>query len=392
MDIFILGNVLIMVAAFVCWGLLYLAFKRTFVLFIGSVFLFVIAIIACFGYTVGQKGLVHLIWAVPISIAMILSSYYLLSKKVKEPIQHLTKVVKVMSKKDLTVNVDKKYFNEKYEIKEIVESIQELINTNRVLMSNLDDNSSNLLNSSSQVNSSSHTISNGATEQASGIEEISSSIEEMTANIQNNSDNAQESKSICLNANKQLSHSNSGIENAVKLMDKINSEVKIVNEIAGQTNILALNASIEAAKAGAAGKGFAVVASEVRKLAELSGESAQHITQLANEGVKIVNEVMEDIGKLNEETTKSSDLVTEVAAASKEMNIGAVQINTSIQELSKVVQENAASSEELSATSQSLHETARSLADIVRAYTYKETQIINMMENKGESKSKFKTA
>ena len=388
MDIFILGNSLIMLAGVLCWFLLYLAFKRTFVLFIGSVFLFIIASIACFGFTVGVKGLIHLIWAVPVAIPMILGGYYILSKKVKEPIQHLTEVVKKMSQKDLTTNVDKKYLKEQFEIKEIVSSIQALINTNRDLMSNLDESSTNLLNSSSHINSSSQTINNGATEQASGIEEISSSIEEMTANIQNNSNNAQESKKITNNANEQLSISNKAVAEAVLLMDKINAEVSAVTQIAGQTNILALNASIEAAKAGAAGKGFAVVATEVRKLAELSGISAQQITQLAKEGVEKINQILEEINSVNNETSRSSELVSEVAAASQEMNIGANQINSSIQELSKVVQENAASSEELSATSHSLLETAEKLSDIVRSYEYKETQIINIDRKAKKKQSK----
>lgn len=391
MDIFILGNVLIMLAAVLCWGLLYMAFKRTFVLLIGSIFLFVIASIACFAFTVGQKGLIHLAWAVPVAIVMILSSYFLLSKKVKDPIQHLTHVIKLMSNKNLTVNIDPKYFNEKYEIKEIVDSMQALIVSNRGLMSNLDTSSTTLLNSSAHINSSSQSISNGATEQASGIEEISSSIEEMTANIQNNSDNAQESKNISLNANKQLSSSYKGVEEAVVLMNKINAEVGAVTQIAGQTNILALNASIEAAKAGAAGKGFAVVATEVRKLAELSSESAKQITELAKEGVSKVNQVMAEIGKLDKETSRSSELVSEVAAASQEMNIGANQVNSSVQELSKVVQENAASSEELSATSHSLLETAQKLADIVKTYDYKEAQIISI-DRKLKKGKRSKTA
>ncbi|TLX72131.1 hypothetical protein E9993_18885 [Labilibacter sediminis] len=378
MDIFILGITLIIAAAFVCWGLLYLAFKNTFVLFIGSIFLAVIASVACFGFTVGNKGLVHLFWAVPIAIVLILGSYYLLSLKVKAPIQHLTEVLRKMSVKDLSANVDEKYANEKYEIKEIIDSVQELINSSRELMLNLDTSSTNLLNSSSHINSSSSSISNGATEQASGIEEISSSIEEMTANIQNNSDNAKKSKTISVHANSQLQTAYKEIEEAAGLMNKINNEVSIVTKIAGQTNILALNASIEAAKAGAAGKGFAVVASEVRKLAELSNISAAEITKLTREGVSKINQINTDIGKLNDETAKSTELVTEVSAASEEMNIGANQINNSIQELSKVVQENAASSEELSATSNSLLETAQKLSAIVKAYNYKEAEIIPM--------------
>jgi len=389
MDIFILGNTLIIAAAFLCWGLLYMAFKRTFVLLIGTVFLGVIAAIACFGFTVGQKGLAHLLWAVPIAIVLILSSYYLLSIKVKAPIQHLSEVIRKMSEKDLTVEIDEKFMHEQYEIKEIVDSVKALIDSSRILMTDLDRSSSELLNSSSQINTSSSSISSGASEQASGIEEISSSIEEMTANIQNNSDNAHESKNISQKTSSQLQLSYKGVEEAVSLMTKIHNEVRIVTQIASQTNILALNASIEASKAGAAGRGFAVVANEVRDLAEQSNISASAIINLTQLGVDKINQVMKEIGVLNTENQKSTELVAEVAAASNEMNIGANQINSSIQELSKVVQENAASSEELSATSQLLYDTAKRLSSIVKTYEYKEVEIINMdSQNKIQNKTK----
>lgn len=389
MDIFMLGNTLIIAAAFLCWGLLYLSFKQTFVFFIGSIFLAVIALIACFAFTVGNKGLAHLFWAVPIAIVLIFGSYYFLSIKVKDPIQHLTNILRKMSQKDLSINVNEKYNNEKYEIKEIIDSVQELITSSRDLMTNLDNSSTNLVNSSSHINSSSLSISSGASEQASGIEEISSSIEEMTTNIQSNSENAQKSKNISVKANNQLQLSYKGVEEAAQLMEKINNEVIIVTKIAEQTNILALNASIEAAKAGVVGRGFSVVANEVRKLAELSTLSAAEITKLTKNGVEKVNMVKQEIGELNAETSKSTELVSEVAAASQEMNIGATQINSSTQELSKVVQENAASSEELSATSQLLLETAQKLSKIVKTYNFKETEIITFKVKSKLEKTKI---
>ena len=388
MDIFTLGIWLIVFAGLLCWGLLRIAFKRTFVFFIGTVFLIVIDAVACFAFTVGQKGLIHLLWAVPVAISMILGSYYLLSLKVKAPIQHLTEVIRKMSEKDITINIDPKFTNEKYEIKAIVDSLQDLLCSNRILMQNLDKSSSELLNSSSQINSSTSAISSGASEQASGIEEISSSIQEMSANIQNNSNNAQDSENISKKANQQLQLSYKGVQEAVELVNRIYKQVEIVSQIAGQTNILALNASIEASKAGAAGKGFAVVANEVRNLAEQSTDSADRISQLTALGVEKINQVMDEINNLNIETKKSIELVSEVSAASQEMNIGAGQVNSSIQELSKVVQENAASSEELSATADMLLSTAKKLSDIVNEYEFKETEIISISRNQRRKASK----
>lgn len=370
MSVFLSGVLAIIAAGLICWILLFLVFKRTFVLAIGSVFLVVIDMVAVFGFVLGQKGLIHILWAAPVAIVCILSSYYLLSVWVKEPIQHLTGIIRSISNKDLTATIDKKYDRNKYEIKDIVASIQELLDGHRQLISELDNSASSLLNTSTQVNTSSGSLSTGASQQASGLEEISSSIEEMTTGIQNNADNAIQSKEISERSYRKLGDLYKKVEEAVDMMNQIHSEVSTVAEIATQTNILALNASIEAVKAGDAGKGFGVVASEVRKLAEQSTVSANQIISLTGDGVLKVNEVMSEIKIVNEETKKSTELVSEVAAASNEMRIGARQINSAIQELNSVVQNNASSSEELSATSESLLDTSKKFSLIVNEYDY----------------------
>ncbi len=179
MSIFILRISLIIFAGELRWGTLRITFKNTFVFFIGSAFLLVMVAIACIGFTVAQKGLIHLIWTVPFAIVMIIASYYFLAKKVKAPIQHSTKVVKKISNKDITANIDEKFKYEKYEIKDIVESVQQLITSTREFMYDLDISITELLNSISQINSSTSAICNSASKQSIGIEEISTSIEEM---------------------------------------------------------------------------------------------------------------------------------------------------------------------------------------------------------------------
>lgn len=389
MDIFTLGIILIVLAGALCWVFVYMAFKKSFVLLIGTVFLGVIDMVACFGFVVGNKGLIHLAWAVPIAIVAILSSYYILARKVKVPIQHLTALLQKMSNKDLTLNVEKRFLKEQYEIKDVAIAVDKLVTTNRAMMKQLDENSTVLLSSSSNINASSGSISSGASEQASGIEEISTSVEEMTANIMTNSENANKSKNISSDAQKSLDVSYNKVVDAVSLMKKIDEHTVLVSQIASQTNILALNAAIEAAKAGDAGRGFAVVAKEVRSLAEQSTVAANQITQMTQEGVEQVNNVLSEITELVNQTKKSSALIQEVAAASDEMNIGANQINSAIQELNGVVQENAASSEELSATSEQLLSTAKSLSELVSAYEFHETQIISI--NKKSTKRKIRS-
>jgi methyl-accepting chemotaxis protein len=187
-------------------------------------------------------------------------------------------------------------------------------------------------------------INRNVSDQASYVEESSAAIEQMISSIKSIGNMVSDSNKVSNALLKEakegstyISDSTIAINDIKQASDQVAELIESISAIAKKTNLLAMNASIEAAHAGQAGKGFAVVAQEIRKLAETSGDSAsdiiEHITKMTeyvDRGVSLSNKANKAFKTILEGIKSSSDFMNQIASASKEQNIGANEISSSI--------------------------------------------------------------
>lgn len=224
-----------------------------------------------------------------------------------------------------------------------------------------------------QMSATAEALSQATTEQAAAAEEASSSMEQMAANIRQNSDNARQTEKIALQSAEDALQGGQAVAKTITAMKEIEERISIIQEIAMQTNILSMNATIEAAKAQDYGKGFGVVASEVRSLAHHTREAADQIEQLVRSCVNISEQAGEILQRLVPNSQKTAELVQEIAAASGEQSLGAEQINMAIQQLDSVIQQNAATADEMAGSAELLAQQADQLHTAMEFFTVRES-------------------
>lgn len=208
--------------------------------------------------------------------------------------------------------------------------------------------------SSQEIRNSSENLSEGSSEQAASAQEVSSSMEQMAATIQENAENALQTQKIALRSAEDASDGGKAVAEAVTAMKQIAKSISVVEHIAKQTHMLALNASIEAAKAHDEGRGFAVVASEVRLLARRSREAARQINQLAHSSVEIADKAGLMLATLLPNIEKTANLVQEISQSSHAQSQSAAVISNAIQHLDEGIQRNANAAEKMAAMAEEL--------------------------------------
>ncbi|WP_072621688.1 methyl-accepting chemotaxis protein [Spirulina major] len=259
---------------------------------------------------------------------------------------------------DLNVSIGT---NRQDEIGQLLTSMDRMVRQLQGIVSRVKLSSEAVFARSQGMSASATQMSSGAAEQAAATQQASKSIEHMIETIQANTNHAEETQAIASQAATDAETTRHAILAVIEVMHTIIQKISVVEEIAVQTNMLALNASIEAARSQDGTNGFKVVALEIRKLAERTRNAAADINQLAGSSVSSVSQAETMLNQLMPSIQNTATFVQKISNGSREQLQGSTQINQAIGQLDLVTQQNSEVASMLFRTAQDLAEQATEL-------------------------------
>ena len=271
-----------------------------------------------------------------------------MSKNVCNNLNNIQKALEEFQKLNFTHRIKNPYGKTSKGLNALADIINEMLVDNKSNGLTLEDSSNILMSNVDSLTTSSNEAAASLEETAAALEEITSTIVNNTENVSQMSASAQALSNSATQGQKLASDTTVAMDDITEQVTLINEAISVIDQIAFQTNILSLNAAVEAATAGEAGKGFAVVAQEVRNLASRSAEAAKEIKELvenatskASFGKNISGDMIKGYDELLKNISGVTERISEITSASKEQESGITQINDAITQLDQQTQQNA---------------------------------------------------
>ncbi len=314
-------------------------------------------------------------------IVILIETTVYLTKVMANPLKKVVKAAEDISEGDLNVSVKIK---SNTEIGLLAKSFTDMAEKLRSLIRRVNESAVQITTASEEIASSSTALSQGAVEQAASVEQLSSSVDEIYTMTKSNSDMAnnasklsEKAKNKCVEGNTSMRELLTAMNDISLSSNRISKIIKVIDDIAFQTNILSLNAAVEAAQAGQYSKGFAVVADNVKQLASRSADAASEIAEMIEESNKIskngsdmASVTAEKLSEVLDIINEMDSLIIKISGSSEEQTKGIAQINIGIGEISNVMQTNSAMSEESTASGIELSRQAKVLKEQVEAFKF----------------------
>ena len=312
-------------------------------------------------------------------IGMLVASIHETKGELRKYISDIDNKLSEMAQGNMNLSIDSSYRGEFLPIQDAMRQILDGLND---ALSRIHQTAGKVSDRSERMAVSAQTLSDGAVQQAAAVEELSAGIQDISGQVKRTSKDADNARKSAVETESQLAVCSqkmdalsSAIADISESSDQISGIIKTIEDISFQTNILALNASVEAARVGAAGKGFAVVANEVQQLAAKSADSAKNITDLIVNSVRLVQygtslsgETMTALTNVVSSSRQSAELVEHIADSAKQQAESLSQLTEGMENISAVVQTNANTAEESASSAQELHHHAERLQAAVRHF------------------------